>query len=62
MLENRSPLCGLGCYRLDVIWNEVHKVKMENETNIPGSIPSVFGALRGANIVIPLITTLLKEK
>ena len=35
---------------------------MENGTNIPGSIPSVLGALRGANIVMPLITTLLKAK
>lgn len=41
--------------------NKVHK-KMENETDTPGSIPSVFGALRGANIVMPLTTTLLKEK
>ena len=40
--------------------NKVYK-KMENDTNIPGSIPSVFGAFRGANIVMPLITTLLKE-
>lgn len=57
MLEKIYPLWDLGCYRLDTI----HK-KMEKETDTPGSIPSVFGALRGANIVMPLITTLLKEK
>jgi hypothetical protein len=34
--------------------------RIEMACNIPGSIPSVFGALRGAKIVMSLITTLLK--
>lgn len=29
--------------------------------SVPASIPSVFGALRGARIVMSLITTLLKR-
>ncbi|KAL9459523.1 hypothetical protein AB3S75_002845 [Citrus x aurantiifolia] len=40
---------------------ELKKRKEKENICLPGSIPSVFGALRGARIVIPLTKPFLKQ-